>query len=208
MALIQALFLDVGGVLMTNGWDHALRKKTAEAFNIDYVTMDSRHQLIFDTYETGKLTLDEYLRQTIFFEQRSFTIQDVKQFIFDQARPYTDMINLVKELKAQHRLKIGVVSNEGRELAVDRIHRFDLPSFVDFFIISSFVHFRKPDLDIYRLSIDVVQVPPSQIAYIDDRALLIEVAKGLGIQGIHHQSVESTEAALALLLREQITSAK
>lgn len=208
MALIKALFLDVGGVLMTNGWDHALRKKTAEAFNIDYVAMDSRHQLVFDTYETGKLTLDEYLRQTIFFAQRSFTLQDVKQFIFDQARPYTEMINLVKELKAHHGLKIGVVSNEGRELAVDRIHRFDLPSFVDFFIISSFVHFRKPDLDIYRLSIDVVQVPPSQIAYIDDRALLIEVAKGLGIQGIHHQSVESTGAALALLLQDKVASPK
>jgi putative hydrolase of the HAD superfamily len=202
MQIIQALFLDVGGVLMTNGWDGALRKKAADTFNVDFEEMNTRHNLIFDTYETGKLTLDEYLKRVIFFEPRNYTLQDVKQFIFEAARPYEEMINFVKEIKMHYQLKIGVVSNEGRELAVDRIHRFDLPSFVDFFIISSFVHYRKPDTDIYRLAIDVAQVPPSRIAYIDDRKLLIEVAKGLGIQGIHHKHLESTEAALSLLLNK------
>jgi putative hydrolase of the HAD superfamily len=200
MGFIQALFLDIGGVLMTNGWDHTLRKKTSETFSVDYNEMDLRHQLIFDTYETGKLSFDEYLKKIIFFEKRAYTLQDVKQFIFEAVRPYDDMLNLVKEIKAQYKLKVGVVSNEGRELAVDRIHRFDLPSFVDFFIISSFVHFRKPDPDIYRLAIDVVQVPPSRIAYIEDRQLLVEVGKGLGLQGIHHKNVESTESALSMLL--------
>ncbi len=200
MALIQALFLDIGGVLMTNGWDHSLRMRTAEKFNVNYEEMNQRHQLIFDTYETGKLTLDEYLKRVIFFETRPYTMQDVKQFIFESARPYTEMINFIKEIKSQYNLKVGVVSNEGRELAVDRIARFELSSFVDFFIISSFVHFMKPDADIYRLAIDVAQVPPSRIAYIDDRPMLIDVAKGLGLQGIHHKSVESTESALSLLL--------
>lgn len=162
--------------------------------------MTSRHQLIFDTYETGKLTFDEYLKRIIFFEDRSFTISDVKEFILDSVRPYEDMIAYIREIKQKYNLKVGVVSNEGREIAVDRIQRFDLPSFVDFFIVSSFVHYRKPDADIYRLAIDVVQVPPSNIVYIDDRALLIEVAKGFGLQGIHHQGLESTRAALDMLL--------
>ncbi|MCH9626540.1 MAG: hypothetical protein S4CHLAM2_01620 [Chlamydiales bacterium] len=200
MELVQGLFLDVGGVLMTNGWDHVLRKKTAEAFNVEFDEMTSRHQLIFDTYETGKLTFDEYLKRIIFFEDRSFTISDVKEFILDSVRPYEDMIAYIREIKQKYNLKVGVVSNEGREIAVDRIQRFDLPSFVDFFIVSSFVHYRKPDADIYRLAIDVVQVPPSNIVYIDDRALLIEVAKGFGLQGIHHQGLESTRAALDMLL--------
>ena len=110
------------------------------------------------------------------------------------------MINYIKELKKRHGLKIGVVSNEGREISVDRIQRFDLPSCVDFFILSSFVHFKKPDPDIFRLAIDVVQVPPKEIAYIDDRLLLVEVSKSLGLQGIHHENVESTQAALSILL--------
>lgn len=204
MALVEALFLDIGGVLLTNGWDHALRFKTAETFNIDKEEMDSRHRLIFDTYETGKLTFDEYLKRVIFFEKRPFTVQDVKQFIFNAARPHDEMINFIKEIKKRHHLKVGVVSNEGRELAIDRISKFNLASFVDFFIVSSFVHFRKPDADIYKLAIDVVQVPPSRIAYIDDRQLLVEIAKGFGIQGIHHEGVESTEAALNVLLSDKV----
>lgn len=200
MELVQGLFLDVGGVLMTNGWDHVLRKKTAEAFEVEFDEMTSRHQLIFDTYETGKLTFDDYLKRIIFFKDRSFTLSDVKEFILNSVRPYEDMIAYIREIKQKFNLKVGVVSNEGREIAVDRIQRFDLPSFVDFFIVSSFVHYRKPDADIYRLAIDVVQVPPSNIVYIDDRALLIEVAKGFGLQGIHHQRLESTRAALDMLL--------
>jgi putative hydrolase of the HAD superfamily len=187
---------------MTGGWDHALRRKTAETFDINYDEMNTRHQLIFDTYETGKMTFDEYLKKVVFYEKRSFTIHDFKQFIFEAVRPYNDMIEFIKEIRKHYNLKIGVVSNEGRELAVDRIHRFDLPTFVDFFIISSFVHFRKPDPDIYRLALDVAQVPPSRVAYIDDRLLLVEVARGLGIQGIHHKTKDSTEAALHLLLNK------
>lgn len=184
---------------MTNGWDHSLRKKTADVFQIDYEEMDSRHRLIFDTYETGKMTFDDYLKKVIFYVDRAYSMQDITQFILESARAYDDMIALIKEIKARHNLKVGVVSNEGRELAVDRISRFNLPSFVDFFVVSSFVHFRKPDPDIYRLAIDVVQVPPTQIAYIDDRKMLVEVAHGLGIQGIHHTGFKSTESALNAL---------
>lgn len=199
--MIQALFLDIGGVLMTNGWDHVLRKKTAETFGVDYAEMNERHQLIFDTYEIGKLTFDAYLKRIIFYEKRPYSLQDVMQYIFDAVRPYEEMMHLVKEVKKEYRLKVGVVSNEGRELAIDRIKRFDLPAFVDFFVVSSFVHLRKPDPDIYHLAIDSVQIQPSDIVYIDDRKLLIEVAKEFGIEGIHHKSVEMTEAALKTLLK-------
>jgi|ERR1700733_1234390 len=204
MGIINALFLDVGGVLMTNGWDHPLRKKTSETFGVNYTEMESRHQLIFEMFEVGKLTFDEYLKRIIFFEKRAFSIQDVKQFIFEAVRPFDDMINFIKEIKEQYHLKVVIVSNESKDLAVDRIHRFDLTSFVDFFIISSFVHCRKPDPEIYHMSLDILQVPPTQIIYIDDRLLLIEMAKELGIQGIHHENFESTQATLSILLEQGV----
>lgn len=200
MGLIKALFLDVGGVMMTNGWDHTLREKTAQKFDIECDEMNSRHGLVFDTFEIGKLSFDEYLNEIIFYKERNFTLQEVKDFVFNSVRPFEEMIEYFKQLKKQHNLKIAVVSNEGRELAVDRILRFDLPSFVDFFVVSSFVHYRKPDLDIYRLAIDLIQIPPENIAYIDDREMLIKVAKGLGIQGIHHKGLDSTSSALEKLL--------
>jgi putative hydrolase of the HAD superfamily len=197
MNSITTLFLDIGGVLLTNGWDTALRKQTAEHFHVDYTELDHRHRVTYDTYEEGKMSLETYLRQIIFFEPRSFTATDVKNYILEQAKPYQDMIDLVHRLKAVYGLKIAVVSNEGREIAEDRIARFHLKDFVDFFIVSAFVHFRKPDLDIYRMALDVAHVPPQQVAYIEDRPLLCEVASELGIHSVLNRDAAETRQILA-----------
>ena len=194
---ITTLFLDIGGVLLTNGWDTALRKQTAEHFNVDYTELDHRHRVTYDTYEEGKMSLETYLRQIIFFEPRNFIAADVKNYILEQAKPYQDTINLVHRLKSVYGLKIAVVSNEGREIAEDRIARFHLKDFVDFFIVSAFVHFRKPDLDIYRLALDVAHVEPQEVAYIEDRPLLCEVAAELGIHSVLNRSSAETREILA-----------
>ena len=194
---ITTLFLDIGGVLLTNGWDTALREQTAEHFNVDYTELDHRHRVTYDTYEEGKMSLETYLRQIIFFEPRNFTTADVQNYILEQAKPYQDTIDLVQRLKAVYGLKIAVVSNEGREIAEDRIARFHLKDFVDFFIVSAFVHFRKPDLDIYRLALDVAHVEPQEVAYIEDRPLLCEVAAELGIHSVLNRSSAETREILA-----------
>lgn len=196
---ITTLFLDIGGVLLTNGWDTDLRKQTAAHFGLDYEEIYHRHHVTYDTYEEGKMTLDEYLHQIIFYENRSFSAKDVKNYILEQARPYQDTIDLVKRLKAVYGLRVAVVSNEGREVAEDRIHRFHLKEFVDFFVVSAFVHFRKPDLDIYRLALDVAQVKPEQVAYLEDRPLLCEVAGRLGIHSVLNRTAAETREKLAAL---------
>lgn len=193
---ITTLFLDIGGVLLTNGWDTALRKQTAEHFGVDYAELDHRHRVTYDTYEEGKMALETYLKQIIFFEPRSFTPEDVKRYILEQAQPYQDMIDLVRRLRAVYGLRVAVVSNEGREIAEDRIARFRLKEFVDFFVVSAFVHFRKPDLDIYRLALDVAQVQPGEVAYIEDRPLLCEVAETLGIQSVLNRDPAGTRLIL------------
>lgn len=194
---ITTLFLDIGGVLLTNGWDTALRKRTAEHFAVDYAELDHRHRVTYDTYEEGKMTLETYLRQIIFYEPRAFTPADVTKFILEEAKPYQDTIDLVRRLKAVYGLKIAVVSNEGREIAEDRIARFHLKDFVDFFVVSAFVHFRKPDLDIYRLALDVAQVQPGEVAYLEDRPLLCEVASSIGINAVLNRDAAETRAKLA-----------
>ncbi len=194
---ITTLFLDIGGVLLTNGWDTELRKKTAAHFGLDYEEIYHRHHVTYDTYEEGKMSLDEYLWQIIFYEKRDFTPDDVKKYILEEAKPHQDMIDLVTRLKAVYGLRVAVVSNEGREVAEDRIERFNLKNFVDFFIVSAFVHFRKPDLDIYRLAIDVAQVKPQQVAYIEDRPLLCEVASRLGINSVLNRNATETREKLA-----------
>jgi putative hydrolase of the HAD superfamily len=196
---IRALFLDVGGVLVTNGWDGSVRKRIAERFKLDLADFDSRHHLTFDTYEEGKISLDTFLDRTIFYTQRPFSHEDVKKYIYELAKPFPEMIDLFTRLKTAYRLKIAVLSNEGREFTFERVEQFRLKAFVDFFIVSSFVHLRKPDTDIYHLALDVAMLSPEEVAYVDDRPMLVEVASTLGIHGICHKDIDSTKAKLAEL---------
>lgn len=194
---ITTLFLDIGGVLLTNGWDRHARQRASERFSLDWEEVDERHHLTFDTYEVGKLTLDDYLRRVIFYKPQPFSPQEFREFMFDQSQPHDDMIQLVKQVKAAGKLRVATVSNEGRELSMYRIEKFKLKEFVDFFIMSSFVHFRKPDEDIFCIALDTAQAKPEEVLYIEDRGLFIEVAESLGIHAIQHRNVAQTRAELA-----------
>jgi putative hydrolase of the HAD superfamily len=198
-SLIRALFLDVGGVMLYNGWDSKVRRALADYFHLDLPDFEARHHLTFDTYESGKISFDVFLERTVFYKPRNFTPADFKKFVSDFTKPFPKMIEMFTRLKAKHNLKIAVVSNEGRELTFDRVERFNLKSFIDFFIVSSFVHLRKPDTDIYQLALDVAMLQPEQVVYIDDRAMLVEVAAKMGIVGIQHTDYDSTRARLAAL---------
>lgn len=195
-AHITTLFLDIGGVLLTNGWDHNARMRAAKKFGIDFDEMNERHHLTFDTYEEGKLSLEVYLNRVVFNQERLFSREEFKKFMYAQSAPFTDMIELVTCLKEQYHLQIAAVSNEGRELTIYRVQQFKLRTFIDFFVSSCFVHYRKPDEDIFRIALDIAQVRPEQVVYIDDRAMFVEVARGLEINGILHMGYQSTRTAL------------
>jgi len=196
---IQALFIDLGGVLLTNGWDSDTRRAAALKFGFDQAEMDSRHRMTFDTYEIGKLTFAEYLSRAVFFRPRDFTPAEFTAWILEQSQPYPEMLQLVRDLKAKYRLKVFVVSNEGRELTEYRIAKFALGEFVDAFVSSCFVGLRKPDNDIYRMALDMAQIPAARIAYLDDRLLFVEVAAKFGVQSIQHIDYATTSTALAKL---------
>jgi putative hydrolase of the HAD superfamily len=194
---ITCVFLDIGGVLLTDGWDHHARKRAATYFRLDLAQLEDRHHLTFESYEDGKLTLEEYLGLMVFYQKRPFTRGQFREFMFAQSKPYPDMIELVRRLKAKYGLEIVVISNEGRELNAYRIRKFKLDGFVDSFVSSCFVHLRKPDADIFRLALDIAQVPAHQVVYIENTPMFVEIAEGLGIRSILHTDYRSTRAKLA-----------
>jgi putative hydrolase of the HAD superfamily len=194
---ITTLFLDIGGVLLTNGWDRGMRVLASKKFGLDYEEMDERHHLTFDTYEEGKLSLDEYLERVVFYQERKFAKEDFKAFMYAQSRPFPEMIELMRALKKQYNLQVAAVSNEGRELTMYRVQQFHLGTFINFFISSCFVHYRKPDADLYHIALDIAQVSPEKVIYIDDRDMFVEVASALGIRGIVHTGYEATRKTLA-----------
>jgi putative hydrolase of the HAD superfamily len=194
---VTTLFLDIGGVLLTDGWDHHARKRAAKNFNLEWDEMEDRHNLNFATYEEGKITLEEYFDRVVFYQKRSFTRAQFRRFMFAQSKPYPEMIELAAQLKVRHRLKIAVVSNEARELNEYRIRKFKLDGFVDSFISSCFIHIRKPDADIFRLALDIAQAPPRAVVYIEDTPMFVQIAEGLGFRSILHTDYKSTCAKLA-----------
>lgn len=201
---ITCLFVDVGGVLLTDGWNRHSRERAAARFKLDWADMEDRHRLTFDTYEEGKITLDEYLDRVIFHQKRPFTRAQFQRFLFSQSKPYPEMIELIAQFKSRYGLKVAVVSNEGRELNAYRVRKFHLDALVDCFISSSFVHLRKPDADIFRLALDLTQARPDAVAYIENTPLFVQVAETLGIRGVLHTDALSTTAKLAALgLRQE-----
>jgi len=198
-AAVTCLFLDIGGVLLTDGWDHRARQRAAKHFQLEWAEMENRHHLTFDTYEEGKLTLEEYLGRVVFYQKRPFTRAEFWNFMAAQSKPCLETIALVARLKARYGLKIVVVSNEARELNAYRIRKFRLSRLVDAFVSSCFVHIRKPDADMYRLALDIAQVPVRQVVYIENTLMFVQIAEGLGIRSILHTDYRSTDAKLTAL---------
>lgn len=193
---IQTLFVDVGGVLLTNGWDQPARERASKKFGFDYSEFAKRHLAFFECYENGKITLNDYLEATLFYKPQDFTLAQFKEFILEQSQPYPQMLNLMKMIKKETHIKIFIISNEGREIMDHRIKAFNLYDFAEAFIVSSFVGIRKPAPDIYRLALDIAYCKPSHVIYIDDRKYSVEIAQKMGMVGIHHTSYEQTLALI------------
>jgi len=194
---VTCLFVDIGGVLLSNGWDASIRQRTAAHFQLELDEMEYRHHLTFDTYEEGKITLEEYLGRVVFYQTRPFTRVQFQQFMFAQSKPCPQMIELVRSLKQKYGLKTVVVSNEGQELNAHRIRTFKLDTFLDCFVSSCFVHLRKPDADIFRHALDIAQVQPDQVVYIENTPMFVQIAEGMGIRSILHTDYEITRSQLA-----------
>ena len=194
---IKTLFVDIGGVLLSDGWGHVSRALAASEFGLDAKEMEARHHQAFEAYEMDRIDLDRYLDLVVFHEERGFTKGRFREFMFAQSSPFPETIGLVRSLKAEFGLKVVAVSNEGRELNAHRILTFHLDGFVDFFVSSCYVRLRKPDTQIFHLALDAAQSTPLEVAYLENTPMFVQIAEGLGIRSILHTDYKSTRAKLA-----------
>ncbi|HEV7622043.1 MAG TPA: HAD-IA family hydrolase [Flavisolibacter sp.] len=194
----KIIFFDIGGVFLSNGWGHESRQKAAELFGFDYAEMNVLHEFIFNIYEIGKINLDEYLEITVFNKPREFTKEDFKAFMFAQSVELPDFLQWVINWKRSNNGKFRIISinNEGKELNDYRVKKFKLHQCFDAFISSCEVGMRKPDPGIFQLAMGVAQASPEECYYFDDRPMLVESAKKLGIVGFHHTGFDTTKTIL------------
>jgi putative hydrolase of the HAD superfamily len=196
---IRAIFWDVGGVLLTNAWDHTQRIAALEHFGLDEKEFQSRHEMVVSSFERGKISLDEYLERTVFYRNRPFTRDQFLDLMFSLSQPMPEVLAFARALADSGKYFMGTLNNESRELNLYRIEKFGLREIFRLFVSSCFVGLRKPESGIYRLAIDITQFNPEECCFIDDRALNLECAAKLGMHTIQMQTLEQLREELAKL---------
>lgn len=199
MPAIRAIFWDVGGVLVTNAWDRAQRTVALEHFHLDEEEFHDRHEMVVSSFERGKMTLDEYLDRTVFYRTRPFTRDAFRDFMFSLSQPFSEVIEFAQKLSASGKYFMGTINNESRELNYYRIEKCRLRQIFRLFVSSCFVGFRKPERDIYRLALEMTQIPAEACCFVDDRALNLECAAKLGMHTLQMQGLEQLRDDLAKL---------
>jgi putative hydrolase of the HAD superfamily len=196
---IRAIFWDVGGVLLSNAWDRTERAKALEHFHLDEEEFRARHDMVVSSFERGKITLDEYLDRTVFYRPRSFERDAFRDYMFSLSQPFPDVLQFAQALTDSGKYFMGTINNESRELNNLRIEKFGLRKIFRLFVSSCYVGFRKPERDIYRLALEITQIPADACCFIDDRPLNLECAANLGMHTIQMQGLEQLRQDLAKL---------
>jgi putative hydrolase of the HAD superfamily len=203
VADLKILFFDVGGILLSNGWGHEAREEAAKRFKLDYAEVNALHNFVFNVYEIGSITLDEYLDTVIFNHPRDFVREDFKDFIYSTSLELP-MLQFLKEWKKDCGFRIISLNNEGKELNDYRVRKFKLHECFDAFVSSCEVKMRKPDPGIWQLAMGIAQASPQQCVYFDDRKMFVDTAQKLGIRAFQHTSLESTKKILETLKKENL----
>jgi putative hydrolase of the HAD superfamily len=179
---IRTLFWDVGGVLLTNAWDHEERDRAVEKFQLQKAEFETRHKEVVTGFEEGKVTLEQYLDRTVFYQPRKFSKDDFKTYMFSLSKPKSEVLEFTRSLA--RKCLMGTLNNESRELNEYRIKQFGLSQIFDLFVSSCYVGMRKPDERIYRLALDLIQKTPEECCFIDDRPMNIDGAAKVGMRTV------------------------
>jgi len=193
---IKILFLDIGGVLLSDGWNHKSRMQAIEKFGLEPIQFQKDHSVAFPLFENGKLTLDEYLECVVFNHRRDFSKQEFTDFMFSRTTKLPDFLPWLINWKKQSGIKIFSINNEGKEFNDFRIKNFNLHECFDAFISSCEVGYSKPDPSIFKLALGIVQEEPANCLYFDDRAIHVAIAKQLGLNAHVHESFEKSKSIL------------
>jgi putative hydrolase of the HAD superfamily len=193
---ITTLFWDIGGVILTNGWDRNSRLAAATTFKFDYEEFQDRHDLSFPAFDSGHITLNEYLDRTLFYRPRSFSREEFTAFMFAQSREHPETRAVLADAARDGKYLIGSINNEPLELNQYRIEAFYLRRDFLVFFSSCYVRSRKPEETIFRIALEVTQRPPEQCVFIDDRSLNLECPRRLGFNVIHHRNAEQLRSEL------------
>ena len=201
MSAINQVLFDIGGVLGSNGWDREQRAVAVEKFALDSEDFQYRHEETVGAFESGQISLDEYLDVTVFWQPRAFSRDDFKRFMFSLSTPWADSLDVVRRLRQRiqgrpTRVRMATLNNESRELNEYRIRYFGLCELFDVFFSSCWLGVRKPTRQIYERVLGMTQADPASSVFVDDREQNLAPARALGMQTIRFTSADQLSRSL------------
>lgn len=197
---ISTILWDIGGVLLTNGWDRQQRDAVLARFDLDSAAFERRHAQVDQAWEKDEMNADEYLRQTVFYEPRNFTQAEFFEAMKEQSKVLADSgLGILRQLSASEEYVLATVNNEAREMNEYRLRKFNLIDNFDAFFSSCYLGLRKPNRKIYQIALDVLERDPEHVAFIDDRAENVAAAASLGIRAIRYEGSAKLEEDLTRL---------
>jgi putative hydrolase of the HAD superfamily len=196
----DAILFDVGGVLLTNGWDHRERAAAVEHFQLEAEDLEARHLSIFAAWERDAIGFDEYLNIAVFYKPRPFSRDEFFGFMLSQSKPLDGgALSILRELSASDKCMVGALNNEARATNDYRFNKFGLREYFQVAFSSCYVGLRKPDPAIYRRAIDILGGPPGRVLFIDDRQQNVDGASAAGMKAIRFQNEAALRNELAKL---------
>ncbi len=193
----DAILFDVGGVLLTNCWDHQERKAAVEHFHLDAKDLETRHLDFFPAWERDEIGLAAYLSQVVFYRPRPFSRDEFFAFILSQSRLLPDSaLGILGEVAASHKYLIGALNNEARATNRYRFRKFGLRDYFGVLLSSCYLGMRKPEPAIYRRTLDILGKPAHRVLFIDDRQENLNGAAAAGMKTLLYQGSQALRGEL------------
>ncbi|MGB6687781.1 MAG: HAD-IA family hydrolase [Terracidiphilus sp.] len=197
MLPFDAILFDVGGVLLTNGWDHCERAEIMARFHLDLAAFEARHPAPNDQWERDLITLDQYLDATVFYEPRDFSKEEFFAAMCAESKLLDDSgLGILKELATSGKYLVGVLNNEARATNEYRFDHFGLRNYLEVALSSCYLGLRKPEPAIYRRALDILGRPAERILFIDDRTENAAAAAAAGMKVIRFEGADKLRSQL------------
>ncbi|HWE32809.1 MAG TPA: HAD family phosphatase [Solirubrobacteraceae bacterium] len=153
--------------------------------------------------ETGRMTESQFLRSlgAELTEQlgRPVEMAGFGEHFFEHLQPNEQMIEYMRELR-ERGYKLAICTNNVREWEARWRAMLPVDEIFEVIIDSGFVGMRKPEPQIYELTLERLGVDAAQALLIDDVELNCQGARDVGIAAVWFQSdqqaIADVEAAL------------
>ncbi len=196
---IKTIFWDLGGVILTNGWDLHQRTHVLASLGVDLPAYEAVHDRVNYYWERGLINAHDFFEQTVLKTnpQLGLTFEHLWKLVCAESRLlHPECFDILQALKATGNYRLATLNNESKELNEYRLDTFALRDRFDYFICSGYVHEMKPLPDIYRVATDISGHRPQETLLIDDKQENCDAAISLGMQAIRFELPTQLRSAL------------